>query len=418
LSATSLLGWLCLLAVQGCDPSKSSDSEGIPVGVLLPFTGELSAYGADYERALILAEERVNEAGGVAGRKLHLVARDTHSNVERGLESAQQLLDLGVAAVIGPEEPELTIGMAPLLSSAGVTQILPTLSSPRSAGRAAKTDWFHIAPGPRLLGCMLGTRLYHDGRAHVVVANENDPFLFAMASSAVSNYNTLLKPGTDSYRTTASLLPFQSGQKSYVELITSVTRRNADSLVLLGYPESGAKIVAGWDVSGNGAPLYLAPTLQSRAFQLNCPPNSLEGSLGIGVDLPSDHAAFAKAFAERWAGAEPMPMAYFYYDALVLWALAAQAAAGQSTDFPENSLIQEQLVKVSKTGPNTIAWNEVEKGLHFAANGVGIDYQGASGNLDLGDDGELAVRGGATFWTIRGEEVIAEKAGACESANP
>jgi hypothetical protein len=56
--------------------------------------------------------------------------------------------------------------------------------------------------------------------------------------------------------------------------------------------------------------------------------------------------------------------------------------------------------------------------LHFAANGVGIDYQGASGNLDLGDDGELAVRGGATFWTIGGEEVIAEKAGACESANP
>jgi ABC-type branched-subunit amino acid transport system substrate-binding protein len=323
-----------------------------------------------------------------------------------------------VATLIGPEEPEITLGMASMLSAADVTQILPSISSPRAGGRTPHANWFHIAPSPRLLGCMMGTRLYNDGRARVVVVNENDPFLFAMASSAIQHYNMLLKPGVDSYRTTASILPFQPAQKSYVDLVDSVTRKNADSLVLLGYPESAAKIVAAWDVSGNGAPLYLAPTLQSRAFQLNCPPSALEGSLGIGVDLSEDQDAFAQQFSARWEGERPMPMAYFYYDALVLWALSLQAAHYEAGEFPTNSLIQKQLVRVSKAGPNSVGWNEVEKGLELAAAGEGINYQGASGNLDLGEDGELIVGSSATFWTIRGEEVVGEDAGVCGSSRP
>jgi neutral amino acid transport system substrate-binding protein len=384
----------------------------------LPFTGELAAYGAEYERALILAVERVNQGGGVAGQKLRLVSRDTHSNVERGLESAQELVSMGVVNVIGPEEPEVTLGMAPMLRARGVTQILPSISSPRAGGRTAAAKWFHIAPGPRLLGCMMGARLYKDGRARVIVVDENDPFLFAFASSAVRNYNTLFKQGVDAYRTTATLLPFQSAQKSYADLIDSVARRNADSLVLMGYPESAAKIVAGWDVQGNGAPLYLTPTLQTKAFQLNCPAGSLEGAVGIGVDLAADHDEFARAFAARWSGEEPMPMAYFYYDAMVLWALALQAAYTQVGSAPDRMDVESQLIQVSKAGPNSVTWDEVEKGLELARAGAGINYRGASGNLDLGDDGELVAKTSATFWKIRGEEFVAEAPGVCESSNP
>jgi ABC-type branched-subunit amino acid transport system substrate-binding protein len=409
----------CAVTSVGCEPEDPpEDPTSIAVGALLPFTGELSAYGAAYERALILAVERVNEAGGVSGHKLRLVSKDTHSNVERGLESARALFDAGVVNVIGPEEPEVTLGMASMVSAFDGLQILPSISSPRSAGRTVSADWFHIAPSPRLLGCMLGTRLYQDKRARVVIVNENDPFLFAVASSVSRNYNALLKPGVDSQRSTATLLPYQPGQKSYADLIGSVTRRQADSLVLLGYPESAAKIVAGWDVGGNDAPMYLSPTLQSRAFQLNCPQGALEGSLGIGVDLGNDHDSFAKQFAARWGGEKPMPMAYFYYDALVLWALAREAATAQAHREPSSAAIKTQLVKVSKAGPNVVNWNEVEKGLKLAAAGAGIDYRGASGVLDLGDDGELVKGSSATFWNIQGEEIVAEAAAACAVANP
>ena len=89
---------LCLLCAPGCTQPKSEDtSNEILIGALLPFTGDRSATGANYEEALILATERVNQAGGIAGRPIRLIAKDTHSDVQRGLQSAQALLDLGVS---------------------------------------------------------------------------------------------------------------------------------------------------------------------------------------------------------------------------------------------------------------------------------------------------------------------------------
>jgi ABC-type branched-subunit amino acid transport system substrate-binding protein len=346
------------------------------------------------------------------------VSRDTHSDTDRGIQSARELFAAGVVNVIGPEEPEVTQSMASLVTTHGATQILPSISSPRPGGRTAGAPWIHIAPGPRVLGCVMGTRLYDDGRSHVVIVNENDPFLFALASEASAHYNALLQPYTDAYRTTAKVLPFQTAQTSYSDLLDSVTADAADSLVLLGYPTSAAKIVAGWQIDGNGAALYLSPSLQSDAFLLNSPPGALGGSLGIGVDLGQDSAAFANAFAARWSGEQPMPMAYFYYDALVLWALAFQAAYTEIGALPPSALVQEEIIKVSKDGPNVVAWNEVGKGLALAAAGEGIDYQGASGKLDLDASGELlAGTSSATFWRIQGDQFVREAPGVCASAN-
>jgi len=175
--------------------------------------------------------------------------------------------------------------------------------------------------------------------------------------------------------------------------------------------------MATWDVSGNNAPLYLAPTLESEAFRLNSPPGALEGGLGISVDVADDAKAFANAFAARWSGEQPMPMAYFYYDSLILLALALEAGYAETGSMPPNSILQTQLVKVSKDGPNVVAWNEAGKGLKLAAAGEGIDYRGASGKLDLGDDGELVMGSSATFWRVKGDQVVPEAAGVCASSD-
>ena len=50
--------------------------------------------------------------------------------------------------------------------------------------------------------------------------------------------------------------------------------------------------------------------------------------------------------------------------------------------------------------------------------GDGIDYDGASGELDLGDDGELSVGSSATFWRVRGETVVEDTPGVCAPSDP
>jgi hypothetical protein len=139
--------------------------------------------------------------------------------------------------------------------------------------------------------------------------------------------------------------------------------------------------------------------------------------LGISVDVSDDTKAFADAFAARWSGERPMPMAYFYYDSLILLALALEAGYAETGSAPPNSLVQAELIKVSKEGPNAVAWNDVKKGLELVAAGEGIDYRGASGKLDLADDGELALGSSATFWRIKGDAVVEEASGVCAASN-
>src|SRR4051812_36024984 len=90
--------------------SGEGQAEGIPIGALLPFTGELAASGTTLERAVLMAMDSINAVGGVAGQPLRLVSRDTHSTLDRGLAAGGELVDgEQVFAVIGPEDSGLAV---------------------------------------------------------------------------------------------------------------------------------------------------------------------------------------------------------------------------------------------------------------------------------------------------------------------
>src|SRR3954462_4925815 len=97
----------CALLSGACGPADTEDQDGIPVGVLLPFTGTEAALGRNLEQALLLAVKDVNDAGGVGGQKLRLVTRDSNSGSKRGLDQLLQLLYADkVHYLIGPEETD------------------------------------------------------------------------------------------------------------------------------------------------------------------------------------------------------------------------------------------------------------------------------------------------------------------------
>ena len=131
-----LSAWLAVtllpLLPTGCVlPSSHDHSAEIPIGALLPFTGDVAATGTNIERAQILAFENINQAGGVARKSLWLDARDTHSQTRRGLEMARELLAVpGLQALLGPEEEDLALSMVPLIKDAQVVQITGGVTSP------------------------------------------------------------------------------------------------------------------------------------------------------------------------------------------------------------------------------------------------------------------------------------------------
>src|SRR5215218_2284722 len=85
-------------------PSGAQRTDGSPVriGALVPLTrpGWVEA-GRHLLAGLELAVGEVNEAGGIAGRPLELVVRDTAADPQRAAAAVDELARLGVAALAG-----------------------------------------------------------------------------------------------------------------------------------------------------------------------------------------------------------------------------------------------------------------------------------------------------------------------------
>ena len=101
----SLLAAIAAVWFSSCADSQALDENALEIGALLPFTGEQGTSGDNVERALLLAAENVNAAGGVAGVHLRIWALDTHSNLTRGLTAAEQLFRRPrLLAIAGPDD--------------------------------------------------------------------------------------------------------------------------------------------------------------------------------------------------------------------------------------------------------------------------------------------------------------------------
>lgn len=77
-------------------------SDVVKIGLNYPETGPYAKQGLDQKRAAELAAEEINAAGGIMGKKIQLVYRDTKSNARIARENALELYDKeGVPMIFG-----------------------------------------------------------------------------------------------------------------------------------------------------------------------------------------------------------------------------------------------------------------------------------------------------------------------------
>jgi len=110
-AAKVLLTLLATLLVMGC----ASVDPVVKVGLVAPFEGRNRAIGYDAIYSARLAVRQINEAGGVAGHRVALVALDDRGDPELAKQAAASLaVDPGVVVVLGHFLPEITAVAAPV----------------------------------------------------------------------------------------------------------------------------------------------------------------------------------------------------------------------------------------------------------------------------------------------------------------
>lgn len=96
---------LCMVVGVGSlqKSAAAADNKPIKIGALFSVTGPASFLGAPEKKTAEMLAEKINAAGGLLGRQIQVIVKDTQGSPEKAVSFAKQLIEEErVVAIIGP----------------------------------------------------------------------------------------------------------------------------------------------------------------------------------------------------------------------------------------------------------------------------------------------------------------------------
>ena len=112
----------CVLAFSGL--SSASAAEAIKIGAILAVTGPAAYLGAPEEKTVRMLVDEINKSGGLLGRQVQLIVKDSGASSEKAISFAKQLIDEDeVVAIIGPTTSGESMAIKDICQKAGMPLI-------------------------------------------------------------------------------------------------------------------------------------------------------------------------------------------------------------------------------------------------------------------------------------------------------
>src|SRR3979411_2430750 len=103
-----------------------AQSEPIKIGCLAAITGPSSAPTIGFNRGVTFATDAINGAGGVKGRKLEIVMRDTQGDPAKAGNASQELISQAKGhAIWGPVNSGEALATTPIMARAKMPDLHP-----------------------------------------------------------------------------------------------------------------------------------------------------------------------------------------------------------------------------------------------------------------------------------------------------
>jgi branched-chain amino acid transport system substrate-binding protein len=380
-------GSLCLSAlVFGLLASGPVDAEDIKLGMLFGVTGQAADFVPPLLDAAKLAVDEVNENGGVLkGQKLQTILADTKDTADGSIDAANKLVrDDKVVAVVGAMTSLATLAAAHgVIIPNGVLMISPSATAIELTDLEDKDFVFRVAPSDADQGWVLAGLVHQMGFTKVAVTYVDTDY--------GSGLNDTFRDNFENYGGTVTFaMAHEANKSSYANELKQ----------LAAYDDPEALVVI--DFAGGGGITLIKDALANGHFKQFIGTNSLMDPAlitEVGADKlhdifftapATDHStSAAHKFDERYKAAFKRTgdeiFAAQTYDAVMLAALAIEKAG--TTD---RKKIRDALREVccSRDG-EVIEPGEWAKAKAAIAAGKKINYEGASGNCDFDENGNV-----------------------------
>ncbi len=402
IAATSLSLAGCFLVPPGT--FGASGEETIKVGVIGPASGTNAEKGESVYNGATLAVEQINAAGGVLGKKLSLLKADDQSDNVKALPKAARLLDQGVVALIGNVQSSVTKEV--LLKEAmpkGCVMVSPGSTSPDFSD-PAKIDhqgfFFRTVPTDALQGKAIAKRAFEAGYKKLGIVNVNNTYGNGLAGVLKQSFEA-----NEGCTTVQVTYPDEATPRSsYNDVITPVLAQKPDAIALIAYPGAGSQIYNDWITSGSEPqmPWLFSEALKADSFVVNVKDAAkIEGKTGTAPHSGgATYDRFAADYEARFR-LPPGPYAVNAYDAAMLIAMAMQKGQAATREAVKANL---QAVSAGSGTAVKPGVDGIKAGLALLQSGQAVNYEGASGPVDLDAHGDV-TSGTYVVWKVQSKAI-------------
>ncbi|HLM32019.1 MAG TPA: ABC transporter substrate-binding protein [Solirubrobacterales bacterium] len=387
------------LGIAACGDDDDSDGGGgetsleLTVGDSVPLSGDLADFGPPGDKAAQIAVDEINKAIGEAGvdHTVNLVTEDNCGGADQqcAVQAARKMVESdGASCIAGAWASADTLPTAEsvaipeqvlLISPASTSDEITGLDDDGLVNRTSPPDSFQ---GPTLSKYLVEKALGGAQNATVNIGARNDAYGTGLA-------DTFSEAWEAAGGQVGEEVVYDIKLPNYDTEAEKIVSGNPDGIVIVDFPETFNKVGpalvrAGFDPTIG----FVTDGLISSDLAESAGEDAVNGLRGTAPGVPDDEES-AKAFDDLWnkSSIEPNVDRQTFdaqnFDAVVLCYLAAVAAGST-----EGADMAEQVQSISAPPGDTFTWEDLPAAIEALQNGDDIDYQGASGPIDMDENGD------------------------------
>jgi ABC-type branched-subunit amino acid transport system substrate-binding protein len=407
-AAAGLVLALGLAACGGDDDEGGGGGEqtlDLTIGQSLPLTGDLADFGPPGQKAAQIAQNQINDAIQQAGvdHTVNTVYEDNETNPQAAVQAARKMVDSDNAScIVGAWASADTIPTAQsvaipdgvlLISPASTSDEITPLDDNGLINRTSPPDSFQ---GPTLADAMAQALGGAQGKT-VNVGARNDSYGTGLAGTFGDAWENLGgQVGQE--------VVYDPEQPSYNSEAQQITSGNPDAFVIIDFPETFIKVGPALQRTGAWDPTKAWGTdgLASSDLPGDVGAAVVDGMKGTAPGAP-DKGEASTAFDELYTSSPPADVERQTFDAQTFDAEILCYLAAVSAGSTDGQDMADALTDVT-AGGEKMTWQQLPDLINALQNGDDVDYVGASGEIDMNEDGD-ATAGVYDIYQYKGESL-------------
>ncbi len=304
-----------LVAAAGCTGLQAGPQQQAPtykLGFMGPLTGNSQWYGDHQLKAIQIAADEINAAGGIDGKKLEIVAEDDGCLPKNGPGVLEKLVDTdGVKVIVGPYCSPVCMSAAPLAEAKKVV-LFNTCATDKL--REAGEYIFRNKPGSAAeAGAVAEFAARHDGVKQVAILHFNNDYGVALRDAFKQAFEAAGGKVTGAEA-------FDPGSTEYRTQLSKLAAANPEAIYLVGYAKEDGWALRQAREMGLKQRFYGSLPVENADFLTNA------GEAAEGIVYPSLYDAHAdnpltKSFNEKFRaryGEDSEMWGALYYDSVMM----------------------------------------------------------------------------------------------------